>query len=261
MREVPAELISDFQSLTDVEWRRRHEAEFGLFVAEGGKVIKRALELGYRPRAILTQQKWLDEFAGIADLPLHVLSEADISHIAGYHVHRGALASFERPRPRALSELVGRGRVLLVEAVVDHENIGAIFRNAAGLGGEAIILTEGCADPLYRRSLKVSMGSALAVPFATCADSGRALAELRAAGHTLAALTPGGAISLGDWSSPTPKLTLMVGAEGNGLRQETIEAADVRLAIPMRLGTDSLNVATSAAIALWQLRGSGIVPD
>lgn len=260
MSEALERLVADFQSLTDVEWRKRHEAEHGLFVAEGGKVIRRALELGYRPRAILTQEKWLGEFDDFAALPLHVLSEREISEIAGFHVHRGALGSFERPRPHTVAEVAAHHCVLLVESVVDHENIGALFRNAAGLGVDALVLTGACADPLYRRSLKVSMGAALAVPYAAQVDSATAMAALRGAGHQLVALTPSGEHALGQWDAPTGRWTLLVGAEGTGLSEPTLAAADSTLAIPMSRGTDSLNVATAAAIAVWALRGSGIVP-
>lgn len=252
MSRATDDWLADFARLTDVEWRKSAEAERGIFIAEGARVIRRALQLGYRPRCVLTQPKWSAQFTEFANLDIRVVADAELADIAGFQVHRGALAAFERPPAKGLADVIADNRRLLfVEDVLDHENIGGIFRNAAGLGVEGVLLTTGCADPLYRRSVKVSMAATLAVPYAIVADSQQCMAQLVAQGFGTFALTPSGEVPLGQ-QSVTERWALLVGTEGAGLSPQLLRAADVRLSIPMSGGTDSLNVATAAAVAMWE---------
>lgn len=249
--------VNDFLRLTDVDWRRMHEAENGLFVAEGEKVITRALDLGYRPRQVILTEKWL------AKLPLDlveraevlVASEFDLEQTTGYRVHRGALASFDRPAALDYGKLLDSpGVLVLLEGLADLTNLGAIFRSAAGLGAKGVLLSPDCADPFYRRAIKVSMGATLALPHATYPDWLTLHAALHKAGRHLIALTPAGENALteapNDFDAGLSVLAL--GSEGDGLSDEVLEAADRRVSIPMSNHTDSLNVAAAAAIALWE---------
>lgn len=162
--------LADYTDLTDVELRRRREPAEGLFIAEGEKVIRRALAAGYGMRSMLLTAKWLDVMADViaeVDAPVHVVEPRLAEQVTGYHVHRGALASMARkPLPTAAEVLIGAGRVAVLEGLVDHTNLGAIFRSAAALGMDAVLLSPDCADPLYRRAVKTSMGAVFSVPYA-----------------------------------------------------------------------------------------------
>ena len=249
--------LADFVRLTDVHLRRSLETRHGLFIAEGEKVIRRAVEAGYRVRSVLVTSERL---AGLADLagsltgPVYVVSQQVAEALTGYRVHRGALASMERrPLPPLAEVLAGARRIIVLEDIVDHANVGAIFRCAAALGIDAVVLAPRCADPLYRRSVKVSMGAVFAVPWARLADWRGGLAELRDAGFRLLALTPDpAAIPIGD-VEPSGQIALLIGSEGDGLSARWLEAADQIIRIPMSRGVDSLNVASAAAIACYLL--------
>ncbi|MFD8085917.1 TrmH family RNA methyltransferase [Kitasatospora sp. NPDC059722] len=249
--------LGDYTGLTDVELRRRREPAEGLFIAEGEKVIRRALAAGYRMRSMLLTSKWLDVMADViaeADAPVHVVEPALAEAVTGYHVHRGALASMERkPLPDAAAVLAGARRVAVLEGLVDHTNLGAIFRSAAALGMDAVLLSPDCADPLYRRAVKVSMGAVFAVPYARLDPWPAALTTVRDAGFTLLALTPAeSAVDLSSLAPQSlPKTALMLGAEGDGLTPGAIEAADHAVRIPMAHGIDSLNVGAAAAVAFY----------
>jgi tRNA G18 (ribose-2'-O)-methylase SpoU len=237
--------------------RRSLETRHGLFIAEGEKVIRRAVEAGYRVRSVLVTSERL---AGLADLagsltgPVYVVSQQVAEALTGYRVHRGALASMERrPLPPPAEVLAGARRIIVLEDIVDHANVGAIFRCAAALGIDAVVLAPRCADPLYRRSVKVSMGAVFAVPYARLADWRGGLAELQDAGFRLLALTPDpAAIPIGD-VEPSGQIALLIGTEGDGLSARWLEAADQIIRIPMSRGVDSLNVASAAAIACYLL--------
>jgi tRNA G18 (ribose-2'-O)-methylase SpoU len=254
--------LADYVSLTDVHLRRSLEAAEGLFIAEGEKVIRRAIAAGYPARSLLVTADKLATIADVAaslsgsDVPLYVLPAAAAEQLTGYRVHRGALASMRRlPLPPVTEVLAGARRVVVLEDIVDHANVGAVFRCVAALGFDAVVLAPRCADPLYRRAVKVSMGAVLAVPYARLADWRGGLAELRAAGFRLLALTPDPAATPIGAVAPAGKLALLIGGEGHGLSGRWLAAADQTVRIPMSRGVDSLNVASAAAIACYLLAG------
>jgi len=251
--------LADYVSLTDVHLRRSLEAAQGLFIAEGEKVITRAIAAGYPVRSFLVAA---DKLATIADAaaasaaPLYVLPPQAAEQLTGYRVHRGALASMQRlPLPPIADVLAGARRIVVLEDIVDHTNVGAVFRCVAALGFDGVVLAPRCADPLYRRAVKVSMGAVLAVPYARLDDWRGGLAEVRAAGFRLLALTPDpAAIPIGAVApEPGDKIALLIGGEGDGLSERWLAAADQALRIPMSRGIDSLNVAAAAAIACYLL--------
>ncbi|WP_035840933.1 TrmH family RNA methyltransferase [Kitasatospora azatica] len=249
--------LADYTGLTDVELRRRREPAEGLFIAEGEKVIRRALAAGYGMRSMLLTPKWLEAMADViaeVDAPVHVVEPALAEQVTGYHVHRGALASMGRkPLPAAAEVLAGARRVAVLEGLVDHTNLGAIFRSAAALGMDAVLLSPDCADPLYRRAVKTSMGAVFSVPYARLDPWPGSLSVLREAGFELLALTPAeGSVTLTE-AAPhrLPKAALMLGAEGDGLTARALAAADRRVRIPMAHGIDSLNVGAAAAVAFY----------
>lgn len=255
--------LAEYVELRDVNLRKLLETERGIFIAEGDKVIRRAAETGCVPRSFLLAPRWLDSLAEVLedwpDAPVYVVSPELAEQVTGFHVHRGALASFHRPEPRALdSVLEGNDRVLVLEDLVDHTNVGAIFRCAAALGIDALVLSPRCADPLYRRSVKVSMGAVFAIPYARITDWHHGLTTLKANGFRLLALTPGlDAVPL-DEVATDGRLALMLGSEGHGLSSRWLDEADQAVRIPMSaraqaLGVDSLNVVAAAAVACHTL--------
>ena len=253
--------LQDFTRLTDVALRRLLEPAGGLYLAESTKVIERALAAGHRPRAVLTREEWLPVLepllADFPDVPVHVGDAGVLESLTGFHLHRGALASMHRPAmpdPNAL--LAGAHRVVILEDVVDHTNVGAAFRSAAALGVDAVLVTPRCADPLYRRSVRVSMGTVLQVPWTRLPEWREAGEVLRAAGFRTAALAlDERAIDLDELAADPPeRLALVLGTEGDGLSRAALQAADLRVRIPMAHGVDSLNVAAAAAVAMWALR-------
>ncbi|MCW2871083.1 RNA methyltransferase [Actinacidiphila oryziradicis] len=249
--------LHDYVSLTDVELRRRREPAEGLFIAEGEKVIRRARHAGYRMRSMLLSAKWVDVMRDVIDevpAPVYAVSPELAERVTGYHVHRGALASMQRkPLPGGDELLVGARRVVIMESVNDHTNIGAIFRSAAALGMDAVLLSPDCADPLYRRSVKVSMGAVFSVPYARLQSWPRDLESVREAGFKLLALTPDEKAADIDEAAPhrLERVALMLGAEGDGLSTRALVAADEWVRIPMAHGVDSLNVGAAAAVAFY----------
>ncbi|MFI6286376.1 TrmH family RNA methyltransferase [Streptomyces sp. NPDC051018] len=254
--------LSDYTGLTDVELRRKREPAEGLFIAEGEKVIRRARDAGYEMRSMLLSAKWVDVMKDVIDelpAPVYAVSPDLAERVTGYHVHRGALASMQRkPLPTAgelLAHRAGR-RVVIFEDIVDHANMGAAFRNAAALGIDSVFLTPRCADPLYRRSVKVSMGAVFSVPW-TRLESWPEDAELfRQHGFTTAALCLAeNSISIDELAARRiEKLALMLGTEGEGLSTDALRAADEWVRIPMAAGVDSLNVAAASAVAFYATR-------
>lgn len=248
--------LADYRDLRDVQLRRHLEAEHGLFLAEGEKVVRRAVEGGFAPRSFLMAPRWLGGLADVldtSDAPCYVVSEALAEEVTGFHVHRGALASLER---RALPEvdevLAGARSVLVLEDVVDHTNVGAIFRSGAALGFDAVLLSPRCADPLYRRAVKVGMGAVFTVPWTRLPDWHDALPGLTAAGFTTVALTLAhDATPVEDAVAGVDRVALVLGSEGHGLSARWQESADRRAIIPMREGVDSLNVAAATAVACY----------
>ncbi|ABL82105.1 MULTISPECIES: RNA methyltransferase [unclassified Nocardioides] len=248
--------LADYRDLRDVELRKHLEATHGLFLAEGEKVVRRSVEAGFTPRSFLMAPRWLDGLAEVldrSDAPCYVVSAALAEEVTGFHVHRGALASLERrPLPSVDSVLSGARSVLVLEDIVDHTNIGAIFRSGAALGFDAVLLAPRCADPLYRRSIKVAMGAVFAVPWTRLPDWYGALPELSAAGFTTVALTLAtDAVPIESAVAGLDKVALVLGSEGHGLSPRWEQAADRRAIIPMREGIDSLNVAAATAVACY----------
>lgn len=255
--------LRDFTRLRDVQLRSVREPAEGLFIAEGETTIRRAVAAGYAPRAVLLTERWLapldDLLAGI-DAPVLLVEDDLLTATTGFPVHRGALASMgRRPLPDLDGVIAAARRVAVLEDLSDHTNLGAVFRSAAALGVDAVLLTPRCGDPLYRRAVRTSMGAVFAVPWTRIPwFEGPAL--LRAAGLELVALTPAAdAVDLsGVDPAAHPRLALALGSEGHGLSPRWIEAADLRVRIVMRAGVDSLNVAAAAAVAFYAL---GAVPD
>jgi len=257
------ERLQDYVGLTDVALRRRTEPERGLYIAESEKVIRRALAAGHRPRSFLMGERWLTDLADVvadaeqAGTPIFVGEHDVIERLTGFHLHRGALAAMQRPElPSVATLLEGARRVLVLEDIVDHTNVGAVFRSAAALGIDAVLVTPRCADPLYRRSIRVSMGTVFQVPWTRIAPWPAAIEELRAAGFTVATLALAeDAVSLDELAAnPPQRLALVLGTEGDGLSHHTIAGADLTVTIPMGGGVDSLNVAAAGAVAAWALR-------
>lgn len=281
--------LSDYTGLTDVELRRRREPAEGLFIAEGEKVIRRARHAGYEMRSMLLSAKWVDLMRDVIDevpAPVYAVSPELAERVTGYHVHRGALASMQRkPLPTAdellrtarrvvvmeavndhtnigamlplgLQERAGQRRIAIFEDIVDHANLGAAFRNAAALGVEAVCLTPRCADPLYRRAVKVSMGAVLSVPYARFESWPHDAEVVRQEGFVLAALALSpNSITLDELAGRRyEKLALMLGTEGEGLSAGALQAADEHVRIPMDAGVDSLNVAAASAVAFYATR-------
>jgi tRNA G18 (ribose-2'-O)-methylase SpoU len=253
--------LDDFLRLTDVALRRRLEPAGGLYLAESTRVIERALAAGHRPRAVLTLAAWLPQLEPLLepfpDVPVFVGGEAELERVTGFHLHRGALASMHRPVPPPLEELLaGARRIVVLEDIVDHTNVGSVFRSVAGLGADAVLVTPRCADPLYRRSVRVSMGTVLQVPWARLPEWREAAPVLHAAGFRIAALAlTDEAVSLDELAAhPPERLALVLGTEGDGLSRAALAAADTVVRIPMLHGVDSLNVAAAAAVAVWATR-------
>jgi len=249
--------LADYRALTDLELRTRWEPPNGLFIAEGELVLRRALRAGYRPRSYLIDAKRADQLADLdGDAPIYAAAPDVLNRTTGFHVHRGVLGSFHRQPLRTAADVLGPARRLaILEDVNNHTNIGAVFRGAAALGVDAVLLSPTCADPLYRRSVRVSMGEVFAIPYARLEPWPDALSEVRAAGFTVLAMTPGaGAVPLQKLTAAQrARPALLLGAEGPGLSRQALAGADVPVTIPMRRGVDSLNVAAAAAVAFWEL--------
>ncbi|MCB2175053.1 MAG: RNA methyltransferase [Actinomycetales bacterium] len=278
MRDVPVvpiadpadDRLTDYTSLTDVALRRRIEPERGLYMAESSTVLGRALDAGHRPRSVLCSPRWLADveamLAGVpggTDVPVYVAEPEALEAITGFHVHRGALAAMQRPALPGVADLLAARpdgapvrRVAVLEDIVDHTNVGAIMRSAAALGVDAVLVTPRCADPLYRRAVRVSMGTVFQVPWTRIDPWPGGVEVLRGLGFTVAALAlADDAITLDDLvADPPERLALVLGAEGDGLKPATVAAADLVVRIPMAGGVDSLNVAAASAVAFWATR-------
>ncbi|AEE72771.1 TrmH family RNA methyltransferase [Cutibacterium acnes] len=255
--------LADYVNLRDVNLRKSLEAEHGLFIAEGAKVIRRACEAGYPPRSFLLAPRWIDGlrdlFDGL-DVEVFVVSETLAEQVTGFHVHRGALASMCRQTRWSAADLMAARRLVVCEDIVDHTNVGAIIRCAAGIGWDGVLLAPRAADPLYRRAIKTSMGTVFQLPWARLEDWAGGLGELRDHGFTVAAMElSGDSVTLDEFSADLRqnprKVALLMGTEGAGLSAHWISQADVVVRIPMAGGVDSLNVAAAAAVACYELRG------
>ena len=259
--------LADYVSLTDSALRLSMESRDGVFVAEGEKVIRRALAAGFAARSLLVTSARLARLGSLVREcagPVYVVSDDVARQLTGFQVHRGALASMARRElPAVAGLLAGARRVVVLEDLVDHANVGAIFRCAAAFGIDAVIVSPRCADPLYRRSVKVSMGAVFAIPYARMSNWYDGLAQLRAAGFRLLALTPDQSATpigtaLGPGTRPDSRVALLLGTEGDGLSSRWMHEADSCVCIPMAphamaAGVDSLNVVAAAAIACHAL--------
>jgi tRNA G18 (ribose-2'-O)-methylase SpoU len=252
------ERLADFRGLTDVALRTRIEPPHGLFIAESEQVIRRALAAGYRPRSMVMAPEWVERMAALiadVDAPVYVGSYDVLRELTGFHVHRGALASFHRkPLPTADDVTTTARRIVVLEGIVSHTNLGAVFRCAAALGMDGVLLSPTCADPLYRRSVRVSMGEVFAIPYARAEKWPATVAGLHDAGFRVVALTPApDAIALDDVEVGDDRVAVLLGTEGEGLTADVLALADQRVQIPMAHGVDSLNVAAAAAVTFWVL--------
>lgn len=251
--------VGDYVDLSDPDLRRRVEEGDGFFVAESALVIRRLLTSPCRVRSVLVTPHQHAALADVLDplaAPVYVAPPALLRRVVGFDLHRGAVAAADRfPLPDPDDLLATATRVAVLEELNDHENLGVIFRNAAGLGLDALLLGPRCADPFYRRCVRVSVGHVLTVPFTRLEPWPQALDRVRSAGFTLAALTPDpSATPLAAFRpGPDDRVALLLGAEGPGLTPEVLATADIRLRIPMQRGVDSLNVASAAAVAFHHL--------
>ena len=260
--------LADYARLTDMELRTSLEPGQGLFIAEGTKVIGRAVAAGYLVRSVLVAERRLGDLPALlprlaaTGAPVYVVPDETAGRLTGYRVHRGALASlYRKPLPETAALAAAARRVIVLEDLVDHANVGAIFRCAAALGVDAVFLSPRCADPLYRRAVKVSMGAVFAIPYARMTAWYDGLAGLRAAGFRLLALTPDGAAAPIGAAVTGQRTALLLGTEGDGLSSRWLNEADQAVRIPMHpgalaAGVDSLNVVAAAAIACHVLMGT-----
>lgn len=252
--------VADYTSLTDVSLRRKLEPERGLYLAESSKVLRRALDAGHRPRSFFMAEKWLDGLRDVLeahDVPVYVGPDEVLEQITGFHLHRGAMAAMHRPEPLPLeSVLASARRVAILEDIVDHTNVGAIFRSAAALDVDVVLVTPRCADPLYRRAVRVSMGTVFQVPWVRLEHWTADLQRVKDAGFLTAALAlSDDAVTVDSLAAEAPeKLALILGTEGQGLGAATLHHADRHVIIPMSHGVDSLNVAAASAVAFWETR-------
>lgn len=258
--------LDPYARLTQNQLRCRLEPEKGIFIAESPKVISRALDAGYEPVSLLMERRQITGPAAeiltrCGDAPVYTADRELLAGLTGFELTRGVLCAFRRPAPRSAEELCKEARrVAVLEGIVDSTNVGAIFRSAAALNMDAVLINPSCCDPLCRRAVRVSMGTVFQVPWAQLGETpadwpGQGLARLRAMGFKTAAM------ALSDRSVPIddealaaePKLAIVLGTEGDGLAGSTIAACDYTVKIPMSHGVDSLNVAAASAVAFWQL--------
>ncbi|RGU22913.1 MULTISPECIES: TrmH family RNA methyltransferase [Bacteroides] len=253
--------IEVFSTLTEAQLRNRIEPDKGLFIAESPKVIRVALDAGYEPLALLCEQKHItgdaaDIISRCGDVPVYTGGRELLATLTGYVLTRGVLCAMRRPAPRTVEDTCRDARrIVVIDGVVDTTNIGAIFRSAAALGMDAVLLTRNSCDPLNRRAVRVSMGSVFLVPW-TWLDG--TLSDLAHHGFRTAAMAlTDDSISIADpVLTSEPRLAIVMGTEGEGLPPDTIAVADYVVRIPMAHGVDSLNVAAAAAVAFWQLRAT-----
>ena len=273
--------LDDYTRLKDVKLRSKIEPERGLYMAESTNVIERAIRAGHRPRSFLMSRRWLPTLDKLieaatgardgADVPVFVADEHVLEQMTGFHLHRGALAAMQRPVLPSLDGLLATARsgeparrVVVLENLVDHTNVGAAFRSAAALGVDAVLVTPQCADPLYRRAVRVSMGTVFQVPWTRLDSWPGDIATLQGAGFTVASLAlSDDSVSLDEFASlpalqgPAARLAMVMGTEGDGLGWRTIATCDYTVKIPMDHGVDSLNVAAASAVVFWATRDIG----
>ncbi len=263
IRALDQQELEPYARLTEAQLRSRRTPEQGIFIAEGCKVIENALNAGCRPRSFLMERRHITGKARAllercGDVPVYTGESSLLEQLTGFRLTRGVLSAMSRPElPSPAQLLTGAHRVAVLEGINDPTNVGAIFRSAAALGMDAVLVTESCCDPLHRRAVRVSMGTVLQVPWAYLEDWPQGgLAMLRQQGFRTAAMAlDSRACSIEDPQlSAEQRLAIVLGAEGDGLKPQTIAECDVTVCIPMSHQVDSLNVAAASAVAFWQLR-------
>jgi tRNA G18 (ribose-2'-O)-methylase SpoU len=272
VRDLDIPELEVYARLTETQLRSRVDPEKGIFIAETAKVVTLALEAGYQPVSLLMDRRRLEGqgkaiLERCGDVPVYTGERELLSRLTGYTLTRGILCAMRRPQPRTAEEICsGAARIAVLEDVTDSTNVGALFRSAAALGMDAMLLSPSCCDPLCRRAVRVSMGTVLLLPWARLGDRGEdwpggGIARLHDMGFRAAALAlREDAAVLGDPAlEKTEKLALLLGTEGDGLRQETIDLCDAAVRIPMSRGVDSLNVAAAGAVAFWQLGNKEVI--
>lgn len=255
-----------YARLTQAQLRNRLEPEKGVFIAESPKVIARALDAGYQPLSLLMERRQItgpaaDILTRCGDAPVYTADRETLATLTGYQLTRGVLCAFHRPAPLSAAQICQNARrVAVLENIVDSTNIGAIFRSAAALNMDAVLLTPSCCDPLCRRAVRVSMGTVFQVPWAQISASpadwtDNGTRQLHALGFKTAAMALSDrSVSIDDAAlASEPRLAIVLGTEGDGLAHSTIAACDYTVKIPMSHGVDSLNVAAASAVAFWQL--------
>ena len=257
--DISAPELDVFARLTENQLRNKKDPQKGIFIAESPKVIKTALDAGYEPLSFLMERKHIEGdakeiLAACEDVPVYTADREVLEQLTGYALTRGVLCAMRRPAPKEAQEVLqGAKRVAVLESIVDSTNIGAIFRSAAALGMDAVLLTDTCCDPYNRRAVRVSMGTVFQVPWAVVPDP---MVFLKEHGfQTCAMALDDRAISIEDERlQREEKLAIYLGTEGDGLNKNTIARCDYTVMIPMYHGVDSLNVAAASAVAFWQLR-------
>lgn len=258
--------LDPYARLTQNQLRNRLEPEKGIFIAESPKVIDRALDAGYKPVSLLMERKQITgPAAGIlsrcGDAPVYTADREMLAELTGFELTRGVLCAFRRPAPRPVEELCKSARrVAVLEGIVDSTNVGAIFRSAAALNMDAVLINPSCCDPLCRRAVRVSMGTVFQVPWGQLGETPADWPEkgmdiLHSLGFKTAAMALSDrTVSIDDEQlAKEPKLAIVLGTEGDGLAAGTIASCDYTVKIPMSHGVDSLNVAAASAVAFWQL--------
>ena len=263
VRDLEDPRLDDYLRLTDMVLRRVKEPADGIYIAESLTILARALDAAHRPRSVLTAAKWLAPLEsllahkGVTDVSVLVADDQLIETVTGFSVHRGTLACMHRPLPEDPMGIISTAsRLVIMEDIVDHTNVGALFRSVAGVGADAVWVTDRCADPLYRRSIRVSMGTVFQVPWARVPSVPAMVPTLRKAGWTVVALAlDERAVDIDVWAKNLPpRIAVLLGTEGEGLTRQALDSSDQVLTIPMKNGVDSLNVAAAGAVALWALR-------
>lgn len=264
--DLSAPELDVYARLTQAQLRNRLEPEKGVFIAESPKVILRALDAGYQPLSFLMERRHItgqaqELLARCGDVPVYTADREVLAELTGFELTRGVLCAFRRPEPRTVEQVCANARrVAVLEGIVDSTNVGAIFRSAAALNMDAVLVTPSCCDPLCRRAVRVSMGTVFQVPWAQIGASAadwpaNGMEQLHALGYKTAAMALSDrSVSVDDPAlAGEEKLAIVLGTEGDGLSHQTIASCDYTVKIPMSHGVDSLNVAAASAVAFWQL--------
>ena len=265
--DLAAPELDVYARLTEAQLRNRLEPDKGVFIAESPKVIATALDAGYEPLSLLMERRHIEGdaqpiLARCGEIPVYTAERETLARLTGFELTRGVLCAMRRPRLPSVEEVCARARrVAVLEGIVDHTNVGAIFRSAAALGIDAVLVTPTCCDPFYRRAVRVSMGTVFQVPWARIGEDAadwpqKGVERLHALGFRTAAMAlTDNSVRIDDAQlAAEPRLAIVLGTEGDGLSPRTIAACDYTVKIPMAHGVNSLNVAAASAVAFWQLR-------